>query len=217
MQKIISFSLWGDNPKYTIGAIKNAHLAKTIYSGWICRFYVDKSVPEDIVVQLRSCDNTELVEMDEEGDWRGMFWRFFAADDPHAIVISRDTDSRLSMREKAAVDAWLASDKDFHIMRDHPSHRARILGGMWGAKNGILSGIIIKRISKYKKENFWQIDQNFLADRIYPLIKKKALVHDTFLRESHFHQNMRIGVLSASHLTKMIFAMALIKPCGITL
>ena len=76
MQKIISFSLWGDNPKYTIGAIKNAHLAKTIYSGWVCRFYVGKSVPEDIVVQLRSCDNTELVEMDEEGDWRGMFWRF---------------------------------------------------------------------------------------------------------------------------------------------
>ncbi len=34
MNKVISFSLWGDNPKYTIGAIKNAELSKTIYPDW---------------------------------------------------------------------------------------------------------------------------------------------------------------------------------------
>ena len=38
MKKVISFSLWGDNPKYTIGAIKNAELIDTIYPGWIGRF-----------------------------------------------------------------------------------------------------------------------------------------------------------------------------------
>ena len=26
--KVLSFSLWGDNPKYTVGAIKNSELAK---------------------------------------------------------------------------------------------------------------------------------------------------------------------------------------------
>ena len=30
MKKIISFSLWGDNPVYTQGAIRNAELAKEI-------------------------------------------------------------------------------------------------------------------------------------------------------------------------------------------
>ena len=30
MKKIISFSLWGDNPKYTIGAIENAKLSKSL-------------------------------------------------------------------------------------------------------------------------------------------------------------------------------------------
>ena len=29
--KIISFSLWGQDPKYTIGAIRNAELAREIY------------------------------------------------------------------------------------------------------------------------------------------------------------------------------------------
>ena len=30
MKKVIGFSVWGDNPKYTIGAIKNAKLAKEL-------------------------------------------------------------------------------------------------------------------------------------------------------------------------------------------
>jgi len=34
MKKIISFSLWGDNPVYTQGAIRNAELAKEIYPDW---------------------------------------------------------------------------------------------------------------------------------------------------------------------------------------
>ena len=79
--------------------------------------------------------------MNEKGDWTGMFWRFLAADHLSDIVLSRDTDSRLNKREKAAVDEWLNSDKDFHIMRDHPYHATEILGGMWGCRNGILHGI----------------------------------------------------------------------------
>ena len=128
MKKIISFSLWGNNPKYTIGAIKNAELSKIIYPDWICRFYCGKSVPLDIIEKLKSYDNVEVIEMDEYGDWNGMFWRFYACEDAD-VMISRDTDSRLSFREKSAVDEWMNSDKDFHIMRDHPYHNALILGG----------------------------------------------------------------------------------------
>ena len=50
-------------------------------------------------------------------------------------MISRDADSRLSLREKEAVEKWINSDKDFHIMRDHPHHYYPILGGTWGFKN----------------------------------------------------------------------------------
>lgn len=31
MKKIISFSLWGNNPTYNIGAIRNAEIAKDVY------------------------------------------------------------------------------------------------------------------------------------------------------------------------------------------
>ncbi len=36
MKRVISYSLWGDNPKYTIGAIKNAELALTYYPDFEC-------------------------------------------------------------------------------------------------------------------------------------------------------------------------------------
>jgi hypothetical protein len=180
MKKIISFSLWGDNPKYTIGAIENAEQSKTIYPDWICRFYCGKSVPLDIIEKLKSYNNVEVIEMDENGDWNGMFWRFYACEDAD-VMISRDTDSRLSVREKLAVDEWLESDKDFHIMRDHPYHNALILGGMWGARNGILKDII-SIINQYNKGNFWQVDQNFLREKIYPIIKDNSFIHDEFMK-----------------------------------
>ena len=48
--------------------------------------------------------------------------------------MSRDLDSRLNDREQAAVQEWLNSKKEFHIMRDHPMHGWPILGGLWGCK-----------------------------------------------------------------------------------
>ncbi len=108
MKKIISFSLWGDNPKYTIGAIENAKLAKTIYPDWVCRFYVGTSTPDEIWDELYDMDNTEMINMDIDGDWSGMFWRFYPASENDVdVFIVRDTDSRLSNREKEAVNEWL--------------------------------------------------------------------------------------------------------------
>ena len=133
--RIISYSLWGDNPKYTTGAIRNAELAQDIYPGWISRFYIGDTVPEKIRNDLKEIPNTEVVIVNENNNWTGMFWRFSCSYDPNVnISIFRDTDSRLSIREKYAVDEWVSSDKTFHIMRDHPFHRFAILGGMWGFK-----------------------------------------------------------------------------------
>jgi hypothetical protein len=117
--------------------------------------------------------------MDVEGDWTGMFWRFYACEDSD-IMLSRDTDSRLSNREKLSVDEWLESDKDFHIMRDHPYHNTEILGGMWGVRNGLLKNIK-ELIVDYTKGNFWQVDQNFLREKIYPLVINNSFTHDSYL------------------------------------
>lgn len=180
MKKVISFSLWGDNEKYTIGAIKNSELSKEIYPDWVCRFYVGKSTPKHIVDKLRLFDNTEIIEMESDGDWTGMFWRFYPASESDVdVLIVRDCDSRLSNREKEAVYEWLNSDKGFHIMRDHPYHKTEILGGMWGSKKGVISNMK-NLINDYIKGNYWQVDQNFLRECIYPIVKNNCIVHDEY-------------------------------------
>jgi protein O-GlcNAc transferase len=186
MKKIISFSLWGDKPIYNIGAIRNAEIAKVIYPDWICRFYVGKSTPIETINELRNFDNTEIIQMDEQGDWTGMFWRFYpASEEDVKVMISRDCDSRLSKREVMAVNEWINSDKDFHIMRDHPHHNIEILGGMWGVKNNLLYNMK-SLINDYLKGDFWQVDQNFLKEIIYPIIKGNVMVHDEFFSKIPF-------------------------------
>lgn len=194
MKKIISFCLWGDNPRYTIGALKNAELAKEIYPDWICRYYVGKSTPINIINDLYESDNTEIFIMNEKGDWAGMFWRFFPASDSDVeVMLSRDADSRLSRREKKAVDQWLDSDKGFHIMRDHPGHGTPIVGGMWGAKIGCVPEMK-SLISKYSRGDFWQVDQNFLREKIYPIVKGNSYVHDEFFENNPFPTEREGGV-----------------------
>ena len=115
-----------------------------------------------------------------------MFWRFLAASDPTVdVMISRDADSRLHGREKAAVDEWLDSTYLFHIMRDHQYHGIHILGGMWGAKKGILNNIDIT-IRNYNKGDFLGVDQNFLGEYIYPLVFQHSMVHDDFFEKKPF-------------------------------
>jgi len=179
--KIISFSLWGHDPKYLVGAIKNADLAKDIYPEWTCRYYVARdNTPGTIISELQSRDNTEVILRDTWGNWSSMFWRFEpAAESDVEIMISRDCDSRLNTRERMAVQEWEDSDLGFHIMRDHPWHRYAILGGMWGAKKGTIPEIGTL-MSSFSKDESYGIDYKFFNDIIFPKIRANCLTHDEF-------------------------------------
>lgn len=181
-KQVITYSLWGRNPVYVINALVNADIARDLYPGWLCRFYCSPTVPRGIVNQLINRSNVEVKQMLADEDWNGMFWRFRAASDPDvSVMISRDADSHLGRREKEAVDEWLSSDKDFHIMRDNRAHSALILGGMWGARKGILADIstMIDNYDRKNDNNRRNIDQEFLWSHVYPLIKDRAFIHDS--------------------------------------
>lgn len=190
--KAISFSLWGNNPKYTIGAIRNAELANEIYPGWKSIFYVGDDVPDSIIKELEQIDNTLLLLKKNDSGWASMFWRFESSCNPEIQVsLFRDTDSRLSMREKYAVDEWLATDKTFHIMRDHPYHSFPILGGMWGYKsNGKYD--MKSLFDGFEKQDKYGTDYEFFISVLYPMIGDDKIVHDPFFDKIDFPQP-RIG------------------------
>jgi hypothetical protein len=182
MKKVIAYSLWGNDPVYVLNAIVNADLAQEIYPGWICRFYCSPTVPIGIIEELQTRKNVEVIMMSTDEDWNGMFWRFRAASDPDVeIMLSRDADSHLGKREKEAVDEWLGSNKNFHIMRDNRAHSALILGGMWGARHGILANIanMIDGYTRKDANNRRNIDQEFLWSHVFPLVQSTSFIHDS--------------------------------------
>jgi hypothetical protein len=189
--KYLSFSLWGDNPIYNVGAIKNAELWKTIYPDWQMVVYYDDTVPKETIDKL---NNRDVLTIDvTEKNLYGMFWRFFAVDLPNSeYCVFRDTDSRITIREKIAVDEWVNSGKSIHVMRDHPAHgipygsdRLGILGGMWGIKSKIIP--LTDMINKFTKDKnlSYGSDQTFLKT-IYSIFEDDRTTHDEFYEKKPF-------------------------------
>ena len=181
MKDIIAYSLWGDHPMYWVGALRNIEQVSNHFPGWICRFYIDKNCKSELIETIKG-ENVEVVLVDSKDSFHGMFWRFWASEDPDVdIFLSRDCDSRLSDREVAAIKEWLSSDKDFHIMRDHPYHTVPILGGMWGCRNGLMKKIeLVKMIESWGQFQKKGIDQDFLGKYVYPLVVNKSMEHSEF-------------------------------------
>lgn len=141
-KKVISYSIYGINSDLDIlrgfykGIFVNFELAKTVYPGWIVRLYVPYNEPAEFIDKLTEMKDIELFLVDTNVCLRAL--RYLPNDDPLVgIWISRDLDSIVTFREKAAVDDWLANymDKELHIMSDHSSHHWTIPGGMFGKKN----------------------------------------------------------------------------------
>jgi len=191
MKKIISFSLWGEDLKYVLGAIENIKTQREFFPDWICRFYCHSHINLKWINSFYK-EGAEVVLKDEEPfvkhmDAPGMFWRFDVLKDKDIErCIVRDTDGRLTQREKNCVKDWERSGKEFHIIRDHAMHNTRIMGGMWGCTNNFINRIdyddLLKQFSHLSYNNMYATDQEFLARIIYPLIKDSVCIHDDWSR-----------------------------------
>ncbi|XP_063870041.1 uncharacterized protein LOC135105628 isoform X2 [Scylla paramamosain] len=113
----------------------------------------------------------------------GRAWRFAVLGDPTVdLFLSRDSDSWLLDREVAAVQEWLSSDLTFHVMRDHPNHKAVMLAGLWGGINkrpkkfAAVRNVMFSQPTNLTRK----YDQYLLATFLWPLIKNDTLQHDSY-------------------------------------
>lgn len=154
---------------------------KLVYPDWSLVVFIDETVPEIFVKKLLEggCD---IVKVDPATEQNGMMWRFnLVALGRFERVIFRDADSRLTVREKLAVDAWMKSAKPLHIMRDHPFHRYPILGGMFGLIIDSEPGRSLASIKSSSVEYGSDINSlsNCLGNYLSP---EFALIHDDFFK-----------------------------------
>jgi len=171
MKKIISMSVWGDSPRYIVGANRQYELAKEFYPDWEFRIYTDDKQ------KFKDLTDANIIEV-TDGSY-GMFWRFNALfEDDNNVVIVRDSDSRITIREQRAVNEWLNSDKKFHKFQDHEAHyEFPIIGCAFGYK-GKFNNPIYNLMHHYMKNLAYYLgDQIFLKEVIWPMVRDNAMIH----------------------------------------
>jgi hypothetical protein len=181
--KVISYSLFGNDPKYIETAILNLIQNKIVLPEWKSRFYISTDIPSDFIARAKAFGAEVLIVNDSGHALNGTFWRFFVADDPnvqHYIV--RDVDSIISQEEANLVTEWITSGKPFHIIRDFPTHTGLIMGGMWGGISGYLPNVqylVSKYINNIKPQNRTRFDdQAFLTKELWKYIRNFHCSHD---------------------------------------
>lgn len=178
---VIGFTLWGGAPVYCYGAMINLLLARRHYPGWVCRFFVDDSVPRAVVAFLEA-EGGEIVS-EVSAAVPGYVRRFLPFDDATvARVLVRDCDSRLAAIEARAVAEWQDSGRAFHVIRDHVLHNDLMLAGLWGGRAdcGLAMSALLKAYFGDAPTNKYGHDQRMLARMVWPRIRAACLVHDKF-------------------------------------
>ena len=103
VQQVVSISLYGSNPRYTVGAIHNSELARDVFPEWSLRVYIpeatspDQVVPDDVKAALTA--NGAIIQVVDAKTVAevgfGMNQRFLIAGDTTVDrFIVRDSDSR---------------------------------------------------------------------------------------------------------------------------
>lgn len=177
---VLSYSLWGNHPRYINGLLRNLILAKDIYPDWQVWIYLDDSVDEQHINAFIALGGIIKKQPFNQSVKQKLCWRFLVANDPNVgYFMVRDADAVITSREYHAVQDWLTSDKPFHILRDWWSHTDLILAGMWGGIAGVLPDMtpLIEEFQSGKMVTP-HIDQWFLGQILWPVIKEHSLIHD---------------------------------------
>jgi len=179
---VFTFCIYGSNPKYCEGLIRNLETIQTEYPDFHVIISAGSDVPESYITKYKSFPNVKLTQYKITGH-RLMCYRFFAIDNSDVeTMFVRDADSRIGHRDKWCMDRFL-QDKTHRIftIRDHPEHGTQILGGQWGMKK--IPGFSMKQLYGFFLKSFsgdlnqYQVDQTFLREFIYKPFKPKVVAY----------------------------------------
>ncbi|XP_042875613.1 uncharacterized protein LOC122255530 [Penaeus japonicus] len=198
-QQVVALSLYGNKAAYWLGMDTLLTQVRQHYPGWKVRLYTDARWRKSVLCPLLRdhahfyvCDVENLPPpLGNVSAVHPMLWRALPLGDLQvAAMIVRDTDSPISSREAAAVEQWLASNKTFHIMRDHPAHDTPILGGMWGARwdnlpapraADELARVRDKMLKQGLGKSRHGVDQEILTATLWPVAQGRMIGHDSYL------------------------------------
>ena len=179
-----SFALYGQSEKYWRGMLENIRLIRTEFpTATILVHYMDdvpsaffkEALQSTRIILWRLCSNepNKMVQ-------RLLRLNYFE----QGAFFIRDADSRVTARDAHCIRAFLASDKQYHAVRDHPYHKSRIMGGLFGYKKGAQWPTPLPFSSLFQEWRQGQsgdaaqygLDEAFLRDIIFSRIKHTLLL-----------------------------------------
>ncbi len=195
--KVVSFCLYGNTKKYTHGIIEAVVSYKLFFIGWEIWIYVsEKTVPNEVIEVLENF-NCKIIKMSEKGvkfettgigineNNEPMFWRFSPLYDKDVdFWLTRDADSRASLREKKMVDEFVKSEKSLHSILDQRCHHG-LMGCGTGFNNTKLRPYNIRHFNYFIEKPIKNdgrskrgSDQTWLREAFEkPIIDKNIFIH----------------------------------------
>lgn len=156
---------------------------RLIYPDFETWVYVDRGTYEGFKALFDSLTDSNICKVfirEPAPLCEAMLWRMIPAFNPDVeVVLCRDLDSPVTMRERKCVEYWLGSTKCAHAITDSVSHNIPMLGGMIGFRGKNLRerlGVEIfeAMLSKWSGMDFSRkgSDQDFINRHIYPVLSQ---------------------------------------------
>ena len=175
--KVISLSLFGDNPYYYNHAYKMKNDLPKYFPDWELRIYVHYKTPSFVIKKFieKGCQ-VVIIQQDNVTPSDSTFWRFLAAQDD-VIFMSRDVDYQLNDFDYQQVNIWLKEDNTYfmkYLNKNFILNLELILrnihspfyAGFWGGRNRCVPNML-EEINNYKYRKHWRRDELFLETIIW--------------------------------------------------
>ena len=197
MRKVISFCVWGNKNIYNYGIYENALIIPKLFPDWSMIVYYTKTANLKVINELKKFNYVRCIECDLPNHYKNNMLRFLAGIDiNYDIAIFRDADSRLIQRDVVAVNEWINSGKDIHILRDNYWNgiENRISAGLWGVQREFLNKINFKEMFynfiTQNLKNEKTLDEIFLQKFVYPhLNENNSIIHSPFHKWENWAKN----------------------------
>ena len=185
---VVALALHGGSHDATFGALRYAQLVPVYLKDWRVRVYLEDPATDTIYLPVPNYMMRKMEMMGIEAVFVNKsisdhmppdMWPFLIADDSGVVrFMVRDARMRPSEREFSALRQWLASNRPFHCIRDHPRHSTlpitpTLTAGHSKQLRAILQRPWIEMMSKFKS------DIHFTNKGLWPLLKQHTLCHDS--------------------------------------
>lgn len=161
--KVFSFCLYGTDRNYYDGLLENIKIIKQYYPDY--EIFVYKGICPD----GWDLEDVNVIYTKRNGAINALY-RYLPLEFADVGFV-RDSDSRITERDRWCIDEFLKSEFNYHIIRDHVWHMSKIMAGTFGWKKPLNVTFNLENDVGYGH------DEHVLGDVVYPKIMKEALVH----------------------------------------